>query len=86
MYKTILVAFDGSEFGRKALGRACFLSKIDGSDVTVLYVIPRYEEMIGFFRTESVKNALTQEAQKIINEAKKIALSHGASIRRLWEA
>lgn len=80
MYKTILVAFDGSEFGRKALGRACFLSKIDGSDVTVLYVIPRYEEMIGFFRTESIKNALTQEAQKIINEAKKIALSHGSSI------
>lgn len=79
-YKSVLVPFDGSEFSKKALGRACLLSKIDGSDVTVLYVIPRYEEMIGFFRTESIKNALTQEAQKIINEAKKIALSHGVSI------
>ncbi|MBI5025993.1 MAG: universal stress protein [Nitrospirae bacterium] len=80
IYKSILVPFDGSEFSKKALGRACQLSKVDGADITVLYVIPRYEEMIGFFRTESIKQSLFKEAEKIMDEAKKIALSHGVSI------
>lgn len=79
-YGSILVPFDGSEFSKKALDRACQLSKMDGADITVLYVIPRYEEMIGFFKTESIKQSLFKEAEKIMDEAKKIALSHGASI------
>jgi len=51
-YKSILVPFDGSVPSQTALNRACQLSKIDNAEVTVLYVIPRYEEMIGFFRKE----------------------------------
>jgi len=79
-YKSILVPFDGSEFSRKALNRACKLSKIDGGNITVLYVIPRYEEMIEFFRTDSIKQSLFAEAEKIMDEAKKIALPYGVSI------
>lgn len=80
IHESILVPFDGSEFSKKALGRACQLSKVDGADITVLYVIPRYEEMIGFFRTESIKQSLFKEAERIMDEAKKIASSHGVSI------
>lgn len=79
-YGSILVPFDGSEFSKKALDRACKLSNMDRADITVLYVIPRYEEMIEFFRTESIKQSLFKEAEKIMDEAKKIALSHEASI------
>lgn len=79
-YGSILVPFDGSEFSKKALDRACQLSKMDGTNITVLYVIPRYEEMIGFFRTESIKQSLFKEAEKIIDEAKKIAQSYGVLI------
>ncbi|OGW23465.1 MAG: hypothetical protein A2077_02780 [Nitrospirae bacterium GWC2_46_6] len=79
-YKSILVPFDGSEFSKKALGRACDISKADSADVTVLYVIPRYEEMIGFFRTESIKKSLLNEAQKITDAAKDLAFSRGVSI------
>ncbi|GAB4544606.1 MAG: universal stress protein [Thermodesulfovibrionia bacterium] len=79
-YKSILVPFDGSEFSKKALERACELSKIDHADVTVLYVIPRYEEMIEFFRTDSIKRAMLDEANRILEGAKAIAKGKGITI------
>ncbi len=80
-YRSILLAFDGSDFSRKALSRACDLSKLDNSEVTVLYVMPRYEEMIGFFRTSSIKNSMLQEAQKIIDGAKELAAGRQVEIK-----
>ena len=80
-YKSILVPFDGSVSSQKAINRACQLSSIDNADVTALYVIPRYEEMVEFFRSESIKKSLLQEAQKITDEAKRIASKNGISIK-----
>lgn len=80
-YSSILVPFDGSEFSKKALQRACSLSKADDSAVTVLYVIPRYEEMIGFFRTDSIKKSLSAEAAKILDSAAEIASGQGVSTK-----
>ncbi len=79
-YKSILVPFDGSEFSKKALERACDLSKADHAEITVLYVIPRYEEMIEFFRTESIKRAMLDEANRILDGAKAIAKERGVTI------
>ncbi len=79
-YRSILVPFDGSDFSRKALDKACILSKAAGSDVTVLYVIPRYEEMLGFFRTDSIKRSMNEEAQKIIEAAIAAASAAGVSV------
>ena len=79
-YSSILMPFDGSVFSRKALSRACSLSKVDNASLTVLYVIPRYEEMIGFFKTESIKKSLFQEAGKIVEAAKEIASDKGVKI------
>lgn len=80
-YKSILVPFDGSEFSKKALTRACQLSKLDGSEVTVMYVIPRYEEMVDFFKTESISNSLHQEAVKIIARAVDLATIQGITLK-----
>jgi nucleotide-binding universal stress UspA family protein len=80
-YPSILLPFDGSEFSKKALERACQLSMMDGSEVTVLYVIPRYEEMVGFFRTDSIRKSLSAEAEKIVAEATRIASGHGISVK-----
>ncbi|HYA88722.1 MAG TPA: universal stress protein [Nitrospirota bacterium] len=80
-YHSLLVPFDGSESSKKALGRACELSKTDRSELSVLYVIPRYEEMMDFFKTESVKKSLYQEAEKIIEVAKKMAAGQGVEIK-----
>jgi nucleotide-binding universal stress UspA family protein len=84
-YRSILVAFDGSEFSRKALKRACDLSKIDGAEITALYVIPRYEEMVEFFRTGSIQKSLYREGQKIIDRAKELASEEGISIKTIIE-
>lgn len=81
-YKSILVPFDGSEFSKKAITRACQLSKIDGSSITTLYVIPKYEEMVEFYRTASIKESLYQEADKIINGAVSLASSQGITIQK----
>ena len=80
-YSSLLVSFDGSEYGRKALKRACELAKADNAAVSVLYVIPRYEEMIEFFRTDSIQKSLKREAEKIIAQAQQIALESGVSIK-----
>ncbi len=82
-YTSILVPFDGSEFSRKAMDRACRLSKIDGASVTVLYTIPRYEEMIGFFRTSSIQKSLMQEAQKITDSAKDLASAQNVQVKTI---
>ena len=79
-YSSILMPFDGSVSSRKALIKACKLSKVDNADITVLYVIPRYEEMIGFFKTESIKKSLFKEAEKILTAAKEVASAQGVSI------
>ena len=80
-YRSILLPYDGSDFSKKALEHACELSKAEGASLTALYAIPRYEEMIGFFRTDSVKKSLFQEAQKIISGARELASQRGVSIR-----
>jgi len=78
-YKHILVAYDGSEHSNKALAKALALGG-GGNEVTVLYVIPRYQEMIGFFKSDSVKNAMFEEAGKILEEAKKSAGGNGQAL------
>ncbi len=79
-YLSVLVPFDGSEYSRKALLRAGEMAKDDGSRVTVLYVIPRYEEMVEFFRTDSIKKRLHAEAEKVLAQAKAVASERGFSI------
>jgi nucleotide-binding universal stress UspA family protein len=84
-YKSILVPFDGSQFSKKALNRACAVAKAEGSGVTVLYVIPRYEEMIGFIKNDAIRQSLQQEALKIIDSAKDLAGRDGITVNAVVE-
>jgi nucleotide-binding universal stress UspA family protein len=77
-YKSILVPFDGSVSSQKALNRAVQLAAVNDAEITALYVIPRYEEMINFLRTESIKKSIMDEAQKIIAIAKSISSGNGS--------
>jgi len=81
VYHSLLVPFDGSETSKKALVRACELSKIDNSEISVLYVIPRYEERMDFFKTETITRSLFQEAEKILSKAKEIAAEQNVQIK-----
>jgi nucleotide-binding universal stress UspA family protein len=80
-YGSVLLSYDGTEFSKKALGRACELSKTEGSEITALYVIPRYEEMIEFFMSNVIRDNLMHEARRIIQGAVDIASKLGITIR-----
>jgi nucleotide-binding universal stress UspA family protein len=82
-YQSLLVPYDGSESSKKALTRACELSRFDGGEITVLYVIPRYEEMMDFFKTDAITKSLFREAEKIVEGAKKIAAEQGVTIKAM---
>jgi nucleotide-binding universal stress UspA family protein len=80
-YRSLLVPFDGSAFSRKALLRAAELTRTDGGQVTALYVTPRYEEMMEFYRSDAIKRSLRAEAEKIVSEAKKAGAEAGVEVR-----
>ncbi|HMK50028.1 MAG TPA: universal stress protein, partial [Thermodesulfovibrionales bacterium] len=79
-FESVLLSFDGSEYGRKALDRACELAQLEGSRVTAFYVIPRYEEMIEFLATSLIRENLQHDAEKIMESARAIAKGHGVDI------
>jgi nucleotide-binding universal stress UspA family protein len=78
-FRNILLPFDGSAFSKKALSHAYSLAKGEGSEITALYVIPRYEEMIGFMKTESIRKSLYKEAERIMGLARQSVSGNGVN-------
>jgi nucleotide-binding universal stress UspA family protein len=80
-YGSVLLSYDGTESSKKALDRACELAKTEGSEITALYVIPRYEEMIEFFLSNVIRENLMHEARRIMQGAVDTASKLGVTIR-----
>jgi nucleotide-binding universal stress UspA family protein len=80
-FKSILLRFDGSEFSKRALNRACAIAKIEGSEITALYVVPCCEGMETFLSTGLIRENQMREAQKIVEEAKEMATDQGVSVK-----
>lgn len=79
-YKSILVAYDGSEHSKKALNRAAGMVEKGAHEITLSYVIPQYQEMIGFYKTAGIKDAMMEEAQKVLDSAEPHSDSAGVPI------
>lgn len=85
-YSSLLVPYDGSDLGKKAIERAVAFGKEDtGVSITLAYVIPRYEEMIGFLKTEGIREKLHEESKKIVLEGKTYANGNGVSVETVVE-
>ena len=86
-YRRILVPYDDSEFSRKAVRRITSITNSNASETsaTILYVIPRYEEMVGFFRTNSIEGRLREEATKVVLGGEKIASEEGVTANTMVE-
>jgi nucleotide-binding universal stress UspA family protein len=80
-YNSILSSYDGTEFSKKALVRACEIARFEGSEITALYVIPRYEEMIEFFLSNVIRDNLMHDARRIMQGAVEIASKSGVTIK-----
>lgn len=86
VYSSLLVPYDGSELGKKAIGRAVALGKAGpGVSMALMYVIPRYEEMIGFLKTDGMREKLYEDAKRIVLEGKTIAGENGVSVETVVE-
>jgi nucleotide-binding universal stress UspA family protein len=80
-YRSVLLSYDGSPVSKKALGRACELAKIEGSEVTALYVVPRYEEMVEFISSSIIKENIALDARKVLSEAASLAAEMGVTVK-----
>jgi len=80
-YRNIVLPFDGSPYSKKSLNRAFEISRLEGAEINVLYVIPRYEEMVEFFKTDGIRKSLFAEAEKILSIAKNMADDKGVAIK-----
>ena len=80
-YRSILLSYDGSPFSKKALQRACEIAKIEGSEITALYVIPRYEEALEFISSNIIKADIVHDAGKILDEVTSMAAEIGVEMR-----
>ncbi|MHB0867254.1 MAG: universal stress protein [Thermoleophilia bacterium] len=84
-YRQILIPYDGSQPSRRAIERVDSITNIDEISITMLYVIPRYEEMVGFFRTDSIRRSIQEEATKIVLEGEQLAASKGLNVNTVIE-
>lgn len=86
IYSSVLVPFDGSEYGAKAISRALALKNLNPEMViTLMYVIPRYEEMVDFFKTSAIRKKLQDEARKIILAGEGLAQEKGVSVNSVFD-
>lgn len=84
-YHNILVPYDNSELSRKAVTMVSAIADSREISATILYVIPRYEEMVGFFKTDAVMEQVHSEAEKIVLAGEKIASESGVSAHTVIE-
>lgn len=84
-YHNILVAYDNSELSQKAITRVSAISDSRDVATTILYVIPRYQEMIGFFNTDTVRDSIRAEADKIVLAGERIASENGINANTFVE-
>lgn len=85
-YSSVLVPYDGSALGKKAIEKAINLKDGDSNAaITLIYVIPRYEEMLGFFKTNSIREKLYDEARKLVLEGENFASEKGVSVNTIIE-
>ncbi|MEZ0344349.1 MAG: universal stress protein [Caldimicrobium sp.] len=72
-YSSILVPYDDSESSRLALKKAFRFHKEYGSSIYVCYILPRYQELMEFYITPTIKEKMILEGRKILASAENMA-------------
>lgn len=87
MFKHILIPTDGSKLSEEALHTGFQLAKEQGSQVTVLYVMPDYSAMIYGAEALMASNSAEfdksaqKEADKVLQEVADIATAEGIACK-----
>jgi nucleotide-binding universal stress UspA family protein len=90
MYKSILVATDGSKLSASAVKSAIALAALTGADLVALKVVPRYP--VSYFEggvaldpndIARVEKQWANDGQTVVDAVKKAALAKGVSVKAL---
>ncbi len=85
MYKNILVPLDGSESSKNALSQAIKLAKKENSKIAAVKVIPSYEGEMEISLAPDIEESIRKPAEKILEEADRMADAEGISIDTILE-
>ncbi len=86
MYKTIILAVDGSEVSRNALRHAVELAKQNNGTLVAVHVIPPIDVMdIETFKPESLIRGLREEGKKILSEVRELAAGEDVKVQTTIE-
>lgn len=81
MYKTIVLAVDGSEISKNAAKHAVALAKSAGGKLIAVHVVPPIDVMdIESFKPEMLLKGLRKEGEKILSDVRDIASVEGVEI------
>jgi nucleotide-binding universal stress UspA family protein len=90
MYKSILVATDGSKLSSSAVNSAIALAALTGASLVALKVVPRYP--VSYFEggvaldpndIARVEKQWANDGQAVVDAVKKTALAKGVSVKAL---
>lgn len=84
-YRHVLIPYDGSQPSRTAIDRVVNITNSDEPSTTMLYVIPRYEEMVGFIKTDTIERSIREEATRIVLEGEQLAAGKGLNANTVIE-
>src|SRR5918995_2833959 len=79
-YERILVPHDGSEMSDRALRHAVYLSKISGTEIVILHVLERNENILGK-RKEELPLTMEEDIRQMLEE--RIRLCKKAGVKEV---
>jgi nucleotide-binding universal stress UspA family protein len=81
MYTKILVPMDGSDSSHRALREAVNLAGLSKGSIRVIYIIdePAVFGMSGYFDPTAVREAMQEEAAKVLKEARETLATSGVA-------
>ncbi|NOZ67687.1 MAG: universal stress protein [Deferribacteres bacterium] len=86
IYKTIILAVDGSDVSRNALRHAVELTKQNNGTLIAVHVIPPIDVMdIETFKPESLIKGLKEEGKKILSEVRELAAGEDVKVQTTIE-
>jgi nucleotide-binding universal stress UspA family protein len=84
-YGKILVAFDGSDSSKNALGESLTFAAAENCGVTVISVIPPYEGDLSALWTNNIRSSMEKQCSAALSEALKTAEKKGIPIETVCE-
>lgn len=79
MFKHLLIGYDGSEHGRRALLQGIELAQLAGAALTIVTAFPKTPDYLGSPQYDDLVGRLSNKAHEIAESAAKLAREQGVA-------